>query len=160
MSWTKLDFIKQAFSELGLASYIYDLSPEQLQDVSIKFDSMLATWNAVGIRLGVPMPSSPGNSDISVDTSIPDFANDAVVLNLALRIAPSYGKIASQDTRLLAKKAYDIIFLRTVKIPQMQFPSTLPLGAGNKAGQRTNRQFVDPPVDLLDAGGDGQIDFE
>ena len=31
MGWTKRQFIEQAFDEIGLASYAFDLGPEQMQ---------------------------------------------------------------------------------------------------------------------------------
>ena len=92
MSWTKLQLIRQAFSQIGLADYDFDLQPEQLQNALFLLDSMMATWNAKGISLSYPTPTSPENSNTSDESNIPDRANEAVYLNLALRIAPTLGK--------------------------------------------------------------------
>jgi hypothetical protein len=54
VAWTKREFVVQAFSEIGLASYVYDLQPEQLQTALNRLDSMLATWNGL---------SSPGRGE-------------------------------------------------------------------------------------------------
>ena len=37
MSWTKRQYIVDAFEEIGLASYVYDLQPEQLQSAALLF---------------------------------------------------------------------------------------------------------------------------
>ena len=78
MSWTKRQLIVQAYSELGLADYVFDLSADQLADAMRKMNSMMATWNAKGIRLGYPMPNSASGGDLDDDSAIPDSANEAV----------------------------------------------------------------------------------
>lgn len=56
MGWTKRQFVTQAFEEIGLASYVFDLTPEQLDSALRRLDTMIASWNALGIRLGYPLP--------------------------------------------------------------------------------------------------------
>ena len=48
MGWTKRQFVAQAFEEIGLASYVFDLTPEQLQSALRRLDTMMAAWNALG----------------------------------------------------------------------------------------------------------------
>ncbi len=131
MSWTKRQFIAQAYEEIGYASYQYDLDPEQLQDAMSTMDSMVATWYTKGIQLGYPIPSSPENSDLDEETSVPDSANEAIYLNLAIRLAPSLGKMVMPETKLAAKAAYDAIAANNA-IPQEQQITGLPRGAGSK----------------------------
>ena len=59
MGWTKREYIEQAFEEIGLASYVFDLTPEQLQSALRKLDAMLAEWNAKGLRLGLSTAQFP-----------------------------------------------------------------------------------------------------
>ena len=40
MGWTKRQFVTQAFEEIGLASYVFDLTPEQLQSALRRLDAM------------------------------------------------------------------------------------------------------------------------
>lgn len=98
MGWTKRQFITQAFEEIGLAAYVFDLTTEQLQSALRRMDAMVAGWNSNGIRIGYPLPSSPQDSDIDVDTGVPDFANEAIYLGLAVRLAPSFGKTVAPET--------------------------------------------------------------
>ena len=130
MSWTKRQIINQAFSEIGLANYTFDLAPEQWQDVLIKLDSMLAGWGVQGIRLGYPIENILV-SDLDTDSNIADWAIEAVYTNLSARIAPSFGKVISQDTRATARKSFYLLLKQVSKVPQRKIIG-LPAGAGNK----------------------------
>lgn len=158
MGWTKRQFVVQAFDEIGLAAYVFDLTPEQLQSALRRLDSMLATWNAKGIRLGYPIPGSPQDSSLDESTGVPDSANEAIYSNLAVRLAPSFGKTVSTDTKAAAKLGYDTLLSRAAMPMEQQLPGTMPAGAGNKPWRRDN-PFLTPPVDPLLAGQDGQIEF-
>ena len=103
MGWTKRQFIEQAFDEIGLASYAFDLTPEQMQSALRRLDTMIAAWNALGIRLGYPLPSSPQDSDLDEQTNVPDRSNEAIYTNLAIKLAPSYGKQVMPDTKARPK---------------------------------------------------------
>jgi len=159
MSYTKRQFIEQALEEIGLADYVFDLSPEQLQSALRRMDSMVAAWNAIGIRLGYPIPSSPENSNIDAETGVPDSANEAIILNLALRLSPSYGKAISLQTSAAARLAYNTLMSRAAMPPEMQFPQTLPVGAG-LGSYNIDFPFFPPPTLPLLAGEDGEIVFE
>ena len=159
MAWTKRDFVIHAFEEIGYASYIYDAMPEQLDSVLHTLDSMMATWNAKGIRVGFPLPSSPTDSSIDDATGVPDSCNEAIYLNLAVRIGPRFGKTVQQETKQFAKGAYDALLTKIAHPLEQQLPGTMPAGAGNKAWRTNNRPFLDKPIDPLLSGGDDEIDF-
>jgi hypothetical protein len=158
MSFSKRQFIEQAFNEAGLASYVFDLTPEQLQSALRQLDAMMATWNAKGIRIGYPLPSSPQDSNIDDLTEVPDRANEAIYLNLAVRIAPGFGRQLMPDTKASAKAAYDVLLSYAAVPPEMQLPKGVPLGAGNKP-YVWGHQFTDEPTDPLLAGPDGVIEI-
>lgn len=159
MGYTKRQYIEQAFSEIGLAGYTFDLSPEQLQTALRQLDSMMAAWNAKGIRIGWPMPSSPQGDDLDDETNVTDFANEAIYQGLAVRIAPGFGKTIPQTTSFLAKQAYDQLLAMAAAPMQRQLPSTMPSGAGNKPWRTYDSPFIRPPEDPLLAGPDGPIEF-
>jgi len=129
MSWTKREFVVQALEEIGLASYVFDLQPEQINSARIKLDAMIASWASRGLKLNYPLTQ---DSDLDEETGVPDAANEAIYKNLAIALAPSYGKVVPPDTRISAKDAYDSLLRLLVNVPQMRLPTTLPLGAGNK----------------------------
>ena len=158
MSWTKRQFITASFEELGLASYIFDLGAEQLQSALRKLDMMMATWNAKGIRLGYPISSSPTSGDLDEDTTVPDSSNEAIILGLAIRLAPSFGKVVSQDTKQSFYLAYQGLLSQYAKPIEMQITG-LPSGAGNKSCSLNYDTFLDEPQETLDVGDDATLDF-
>ena len=161
MGWTKREIINQAFEEIGLAGYVFDLQPQQLEGALRRLDAMMATWNGKGIRIGYPLPSSPGSSDLDQDADVPDEALEAMALNLAVRIAPGYGKTVSPDTKASAKGAYNQLMAQAATPVEMQLDSmAIPAGAGNKHWRSRKDPFLAPPTDPLQAGPDSILDLE
>ena len=159
MSWRKRDFVNQAFEEIGYASYAFDLDPEQLQSAMRKMDSMLATWNAKGIKIGYPIPSSPENGDLDEETNVPDSANEAIYLNLAIRLAPSLGKVVALETKVNAKSAHMVLLANSAK-PIEQQVTGLPRGAGSKYWIDNGRvSLPEPNIDPLQIGDGGSLEF-
>lgn len=159
MAWTKRDYILQAFEEIGLGSYAFDLTPDQWQAALRRLNGLMATWNAKGIRLGFPLPSSPNADDLDAEATVPDRAGEAIVLQLAIRLAPSYGKAVSMETKVAAREAYNAMLTHYTHPIEMQFQGTLQVGAGNKP-INIDRPFFDQPFTTVDAGPDSPIDFE
>ena len=157
MGWTKRDFVVQAFDEIGLASYIFDIQPEQLQSALRRLDTMMATWNAKGIRLAYPLPSSPLDSDLDSQTEVPDSAYEAIYTNLAIRIAPSFGKQVAIEVKTTAKAAYDVLLQRATFPIEMQLPRTMPAGAGQKPW-RIDDPYVAPPQSPVQTGSEGYLE--
>ena len=161
MSWTKRQFIEQAFEELGLASYVFDLTPEQLESARRRLDAMMAGWNANGIRIGYPIPSSPDDGDIDDDSGVPDFANEAIYTNLAARLAPTLGKVLAPETKQFADMSYNSLMNQTVMpIPEYKMPITMPRGSGTKPWRNFNNPFVYKENEPVLAGSDEPIKFE
>lgn len=158
MSWTKQQFIVQAFNQIGISSYEFDQSPSEYELALQVLDSMMASWNANGIRIAYPLPNSPSDSYLSQNSFVPDAANEAIYTNLAIRLAPSYGKAASQDLLSAAKSSYATLCGRFNNIPIMQFPSTTPAGAGNKWWRYTYNPFLRRPISPPQSGPDGYIE--
>lgn len=157
MSYTKREYVDMALEEIGLPGYEFDMQPEQLQMAKQRLDAMVATWNGKGIRLGYPIPDSPRSGELSDNANTPDSADEAIYLNLAIRLAPTFGKQVSADTRASAREAYNIVLARAVMPNEMQMPGTMPAGAGHRSIDRN--PFVNPPIDPLLAGQDGPLEF-
>jgi len=156
MSYTKGELVHSALNEIGIADYDFDIAPEQTESGLRKLDSMLGYWNGKGIRLGYPIPNNPIDSALSEDSNIPDSAWEAVITNLAIRIAPSYGKMVSPDTKITAKNALNTLYRISAHPEEMQL-NVLPRGAGYKA---IDRPFTPPPVDPLLNNTDSELDLQ
>lgn len=158
MSWTKKQLAKLAFSELGLARYAYDLRPEQWQEAVAVMESMVAAWNEEGIRIGFSVSSDPESVDPDVASGIPDWANRPVYMNLAIALAPRYGKTPSSFTAAAARSGYDALALRMAMPVGRQLPAGTPVGAGNKPWS-LDVPFTRQPEDDLGADPDGGLTF-
>lgn len=160
MGWTKRQFFEKAFSKLGMAGYVFDLSPEQMQDALSDLDSMMGFWNSKGIQLGFPISPTQLNSDLDEDTGVQIEANEAIYLNLAVRIAPSYGKGVTPELKSGAKQAYDNLMSMFAMPRERQMPGTMPAGAGNKPWRFNEDPFLAPPNDdPLLVEPNGQLTF-
>lgn len=157
MGYTKRQFIQMAFEELGLSNHGFDLQPEQYQTGLKRLDAMMATWNSKGLRLSYPIPSEPENSDLDEETDVPDKANEAVYLNLAVRLASSFGKVVSVDLRNQANAMYNDLIRSAVGVEEVEL-SVVPSGAGNK-NFGTSARFIVPTDTNIQLGNDADLDF-
>lgn len=156
MSYTKRQIVIGALTEIGLSAYSFDLSTDQIEQALQRLDGMVASWGARGIRLGFPLPGSPEDSDANTETGLPDWAWEAVITNLAVRIAPSYGKQISQDTRVTARETYNSLLAKAAKPTEIQL-DTLPAGAGHKG---TDAPFLKTPDNGVVGIPDESVSFE
>lgn len=162
MSWTKRQFVTQAFEEIGLASYVFDLTPEQLDSALRRMDAMVAGWNANGVRIAYPLSTSPNTTNLDADSGVPDYCNEAIYLGLAVRLAASFGKVVSPETKMFADMAYNNMTNQaTLPIAERQMSREMPRGQGTKPWRNFNNPFVyAPDQNVVDAGSDGPLEFE
>jgi hypothetical protein len=156
MGYSKRQFVEASLEEIGLASYVFDLTPQQIESAVCRLDAQMASWNALGIRVGYPLPGSPQDTGLDDQTNVPDAAYEAIITNLGIKLAPSYGKTVSPDTKATAKRTYDTLLSRAAMPMEMQLPASMPRGAGAKA---YDDPFVDNPEEPILAGRDGPLEF-
>ena len=147
MSYTKRQFIEAAFEEAGLASYIFILTPDQLQSALRRLDGMMATWEGKSILIAWPFATSPEDSELDTETNAPLDANEAIYLNLAPRVAPMFGKTLSNDTQKNGRQAYNQLLGQFTKAKAKKLPTTLTRGQGSKYWELTNDPFILAEVD-------------
>lgn len=143
--WTKRELVTEAYGELALQGYEFDLSPGEMQTGLRRLDAMMAAWEAQGVRVGYRFPASPSDSSLDDASGLPDKANQAAFLSLAIALAAGLGKAVSPDTRRQAREAYSALLLDAAYPQEQQLPDTLPTGAGNKPWRGTYEQFFPPP---------------
>jgi hypothetical protein len=160
MGYSKQQFVTAAFEEIGMASYVFDLAPQDLQSALRRLDAMMAEWNAKGIRLAYPLPGSPQDASLTEPSNVPDSANEAIITNLAMRLSPSFGKIPSPMTLSTAKAGYNTLLSRAAMPGEQQLPGTMPAGAGWKTWRWGRGPFVDAPKDPVAVGGDSKLTLE
>jgi len=123
---TKSEIVTGALSELGIADYEFDITPEEIDAGIRRLDSMMSLWSSKNIRL--PYNYVGGASD---DSGVPATAIEAVTSNLAIRLGSSYGKQVPPDVRTIAKSALNAIMSESTRPRERQL-GPLPLGAGYK----------------------------
>ena len=164
MSYTKKEFIIAAMTELGLGDSVFDMQDEDLTSSLNLLDAMVAEWRDSGIAINYPLQSDPGSSSLATATGVPDKNNMAVIKNLAVKIAPSFGAAAvlSRETKVDAKNAY-IAMLRTAQNTnpmKKQFPEEMPLGSGHKTWRNNNRDpFFPIPDDPIQTSNSQDLDL-
>ena len=133
MSWTKRQIIDQAFEEIGLAATSFDLQPDQYESARRKMDTLVSGWSSKNIQIGYPLPSEANSSDLDQETNVPDYAVEALYLNLAIKIAPSFGKAVPPETKQHADAAdRNVLRMAVRNPPQVKYSCSLPSGAGHK----------------------------
>jgi hypothetical protein len=161
MSWTKRELVTNAFEEIGLANYAFDLQPEQMQAGLRRLDNMMATWNSRGLRLGYPLPDSPCGSDLDQDSNITDEAIEAVVGNLGVRIAPMMGKTVSPDTKAAARSAYVALLSRRTNTLEKRIDvNAIPAGQGGKYWRFNSDPFLAQGERGITTGPDDVLEME
>lgn len=155
---TKRQFIEAAHSELGLADYVFDLPSEQLQLALHRLDGMMAEWDAMGLRLGYSIPGNLEGGDLDTEAGVPDRAWEAITLNLAIRLAPQFGKQVALETKAGALKSLNMLLGKV--LPGQQSYGRIPAGAGNKPWRWNLDPFLPPVPPQLDAGPDSALEFQ
>ena len=139
--------------ELGLPSYVYDLTPEQWYSALGRLDLMMSEWEARGISVGYPLPMAPEDSALDQDGQCPDAAHAAIVLNLAIRLAPGYGKSIPIELARSAKGALDVLRAWVITPGVTEPDGSVPAGAGYKRPDTV----VIPHDVTIDAGTDDSL---
>lgn len=145
MGWTKGQIVDDAYGELTLAGYVFDLSQEERQASGARLDLMLAEWLSDGIAIGYHFASGPTAVDLNEESGIPLTATRAVILGLAISIAPGNGKLITASTRADFATGYSKLLRAAAFPPEQQLPGTLPRGAGNKPWRTPDTAFMPAP---------------
>ena len=130
--WTKQQLIEQAFGELALAGYVFDLDADTLESALRQLDTMMAEWSGAGIDIGYALPATPDDSSIGDDSGIPDAANRPVYMNLAVQLAAGRGKALTPQTIAAATRGYNALLGAAVSPTSGQCSGLPRIGAGNK----------------------------
>jgi len=149
MSYTKRQFIQAAYRKIGLAAYVFDITPDEMDAAIEDLDTMMATWNGKGIRLAYPLPGSPDYAGLDEITSVPDSANE---------VAPAYGKQVAVEVKASARQGYEVLLARATAPREMQYPGTMPSGAGNKPWN-SDDPFFPAPEEAVLTGPEGPLEF-
>ena len=160
--WTKGQIIAEAFGELALANFDFDITPEEEAAACRKLNAMMATWSVQGLHLGFHMNADGSAADLDEPSGLQMYAIEAVVQNLAVRLAASKGKILPISTKANAKAAFDAVMSKVAseQVQQQQLAAGTPRGAGRKPWRTINQPFTPTPdTSPLQSAPDGGLSF-
>jgi len=136
VNYTKGELVKAALTEIGIADYEFDITPEEEATGIRRLDSMMAQWSDKGIRISYNFVGSSAD-----EAGLPNIAQEAVISNLALRLAPTYGKQVPPEVRSTAKRALNSLYSEAAYPNEMQLQTT-PIGSGYKSGFESDVFFT------------------
>lgn len=126
---TYRSLLEDAFEALALASYVFDLTDDEAATAYRKLDQMMAGWAQDGIAIGYVPAGVPVVDD--ANPGVPAYAEEAIYSNLALRLAPGFGKTPSGQ--LVRRARQSLAQLGSSKIPVLR--AAVPIrGAGYRRG--------------------------
>ena len=156
MAKTKGEIVTAALTEIGIADFEFDVTTEEGLDGVDRLDTMMAYWSSININVSYNFEGAVGD-----DSGLPTSSYEAVITNLAIRLAPSYGKMPAQQVLSAAKAGLTALLGESAKPLERQL-GVLPFGAGHKkvtGGWITPTDQYPWEVDEFDdfSAGDAQI---
>jgi hypothetical protein len=130
-------FITRALQKIGVRTAEAPIEASEMEDGLDALNDMLISWEMSGIVLGFE-PVADKDDEIRV----PRFAHAAIKAELAVLLGPEYAKPADPVLLVEAATRKNQLLTAIIKIGDVEFPSTLPLGSGNQCGNfNTDRRF-------------------
>jgi len=149
--------IDDAFNNLEIKIGENALSAAEMALGMRYLNRMMVTWASNGINIGFAKVSVKTD-----ETEIPDYAEEAVIYGLSVRLAPGFGVAVTQALGMAAGASLKALELRAINLHETEFPNTLPIGGGNRINAGTNTRFFTRRAasDLLSGAGDQLDDDE
>ncbi len=127
---TALDVITKAHVLLGIRAAESPLEPNEAEDGLESLNDMLNEWNIENIDIGFETVDDL-QDELFVDTG----TEGAIKSNLAVYIAPEYGRIVSDALARRASTSKKAV-RGSLSLRPLEFPDTLPIGSGNEQNNR------------------------
>jgi len=130
---TAIEIINDAYDLLEIKNSEVDLTSSEINLGIRKLNRMMTAWAQQSIHLGF---TKINNSTDKITS--PDWAEEAMVYHLALRLAPSFGIQVTPALIAVANDSYKWLIENTITLNETSFPDNLPVGAGNNINTSSN----------------------
>ncbi len=146
---TKGELVVAALRKLGVASdaTLTDIEPQSLEDGVVDLESMMYEWfeDGAGIHTGYKFADEDAPIDQGDEHGLHKQAINAVIHNLATRIAPDY-QIAPLDkvittARYGKERLMRSYALKRAKNARSHHPDGFPIGSGNRLLTMTGQRY-------------------
>jgi len=124
---TALKIIERAFSKIGIKPAETPLSASEIADGVDILNDLLAAWDATGTLKGIA-PVDAASSELLE----PRCATWALKSNVAVLLAGEYGIQLSPGMVYDASEGINQMITALTNLRNLEFPSTLPIGSGNR----------------------------
>lgn len=147
---TKGDIVRQAFQHLRISGLTNKARNEDTQLALQTLESMLLAWTNKGLNLSWNKSPDFVDPDPQEDSGISDADYEAIYVNLAVKLAPAFGKPTTQLDSF-ARELYAGLF--STELPTQQNNTYMPLGSGNRRGACAPvYQQANEPIDVENDG--------
>ncbi len=149
---TKGDIANRALECLRISGLTSKASPSDTRLALQAMEAMMLSWTNKGLNLSWIKSPYFTDPDPQEDSGISDASYEAVYVNLAVRLAPEFGKTPNQ-LDAMAKELYAGLFDTT--LPVQQNNEYMPLGSGNRRGVYAT--VYQSSSETIDIENDGNI---
>lgn len=119
--------LERAFSKINIRSAETALSSSEIEDGLDVLNDLLSTWDATGTLKGVaPI------QDVGEDLKEPRYATWALKANIAILLAGEYGIEVTRALANDASQSLTELIKASINLQDLEYPSTLPIGSGNR----------------------------
>ena len=136
---TKIELIDRAYSKLRISGITVNPNPSDVNIALDEMEAMIAEWELVNVCLGYTFEDLP---DPNTESGLVRGYENAVQTNLAIRLAPEFGK-PSGELFSQASQSYSKISSAVSKVRQTPYPNRQPVGAANTLRTNRWRRFYD-----------------
>lgn len=162
---SKIELIDRAYSKLRISGITVNPTPGDVNIALDEMECMLAEWDLVNVCLGYQFEDEP---DPNTESGLVRGYENAVQVNLAIRLAPEFGK-PSGELVSHASQSYSKISSAVAKVKEVPYPQRQPVGEANTLRFNRWRRFYsidntspnDCETEIMAKGDivDGQVNY-
>lgn len=129
---TALNVVTGALQLLEIRVAESAVTSSEAEDGLTALNDMMNEWNVDGINIGY---ETLDDSDDELSVKLGSLG--AIKANLAVYIAPEYGRVVTEALQKRADRSKKSL-RASIPINRSEFPDTLPIGSGNENGHFTS----------------------
>lgn len=152
---TAADVIRDALQEILVQAAEAPIGADKAQTAIRYLNRMMFAYDVDGISLGYTEVTN-----LSDPITVPNGAIEAIIANLAIRLAKQFMKPVTPDLAARASEGEKTLLNLAVTIGPSQYPETLPVGSGNEHDTNFGDSFYSQPEEPILIEGGGFISVE
>lgn len=163
---TKIELLDRAYSKLRISGITVDPTPGDVEIALDEMECMLAEWDLVNVCLGYQFEDEP---EPNSESGLQRGYENAVQVNLAIRMAPEFAKQIPAELMMQASQSYSKISSAVAVVKETPYPQRQPVGEANTLRFNRWRRFYgidssapnDCSTEIMANGDivDGQVNY-